>query len=309
MPENRISLVAKTSVYSWGARVNFVLGRGYEIATLQSDGSTEVAPVSLCWKHPHAVSLRGRVIHPELVDAGQRGFSIEILADPTAGEAEQSGIQLCLGLLWMAASEGFALSLDWPDSPLPCRVVDRLAPSGMTMQGFGSVTRRLEFPAFVRRLEEGFAADPLVPRDRILLSMELHAGSKLEASGRARFVMLVSAIESLVDTKEQSPQVVGLVQQLIDVVDARPDLETPQKNSLRARLGQLRRESVLQGLRRTLATLGIGNDDIEFVAHCYDLRSQIVHRGARVPELQSRASRLEEIMKRAYANALGTELK
>ncbi len=100
----------------------------------------------------------------------------------------------------------------------------------------------------VDEFEKAIAA-PLRNR-RLLLSMELFAAASLESNDRARFVMVVSALEPLAEQKPLGPEVGrtvdALCMQLIE------DSSVPEnlRESLRGRLLQLKHESVRQALKR-----------------------------------------------------------
>lgn len=294
-------VVDKTNVYSWSAKVDFTLGRGYALEELSGD-------TVFVWESPYVVALSRRRIHPDLESAGTTGYRLVVNAESTAGAAEVLGLHLAFGLLWMGVTQHYAIGLEWPESPLPCRVIDRTASSGISLQGFGSVSRRLQLAEFVSRLEQGFSKAPAHLLPRLLVSMELYCGSKLETSKRARFVMLISALEAISEQAPTGEKVEKIVETVLVPAIHGAQFEQNTQDSLIGRIRELKRESARGAIRRLLREYGFESADLQLIDSAYMLRSSIVHEGRRVPELDAAISQVEPILSSLYARTSGLSL-
>jgi hypothetical protein len=298
---SKTDIIQKTNVYSWGAKVDFVLGRGYELEELTGN-------VVLVWDCEEVLELSRRKIHPDLEAAGLTGYRLVLNATDTACAAERRGLALVFGLLWMGVTQHYAIGLEWPESPLPCRVIDRTASGGIRFEAFASVSRRLLLAEFVRRLEEGFRSAPTEMLDRMLLSMELYCGSQLESSKRAQFVMLVSALEAVCSQAKMGSEVDALIEDvLVPAVNSAIAAGDVQA-SLIGRIRLLTRESVRGAIRRLMREHGFSQEDLGLVDDAYGLRSEILHEGRRIPELDVTISRLRPILSELYSKMSGVKL-
>ncbi len=130
-----------------------------------------------------------------------------------------------------------------------------------------------------------FAADhprDLSPHER--LSLRLFHTSFFESTVESRFLMLVMSIEALLIPATRQPAALAHVDELIEATRASNSLAEPEKQSLLGSLKWLRVESISKTGRRLAAerlaprTYG-GMTPSNFFAHCYDLRSRLVHGG------------------------------
>ena len=193
----------------------------------------------------------------------------------SAEHAETAGLRAAQALLLASVSCNFGLRLHY-HTHRPGAVFDRLASEGATMWGEGTSGWS---PDIVREeLLMGFA-EPALDR-RMLLSMELFAGAFLELNDRARFVMLVSALEPLAEQKTLPVHVSDFVAQAVELLDQAPGFEPQLRNSIRGRLQQLSRESVRQSLNRLCAGWFPGDKLAwEVLDRAYALRSELLHEG------------------------------
>ncbi len=113
------------------------------------------------------------------------------------------------------------------------------------------------------------------------LAYELFSASLSQEAADGRFVMLVMAIESLIEARPRAPEVVSHVDDLIQAtkVSALPKSE---KDSIVGTLRWCRQESIKQAGRRVvrerLGNRTYGGQPAErFFSKCYDLRSSLVH--------------------------------
>ncbi|PIU26117.1 MAG: hypothetical protein COW32_08835 [Candidatus Aquicultor secundus] len=119
--------------------------------------------------------------------------------------------------------------------------------------------------------------------DKEALAFDLYFTSHFEDSTQARFLILTTAIESILEQKEAPRKTIQFIEQLKDLSD-KSDLGLEQIASLKNGLGRLKRESIKQTGRR-LASERLKDQRYDeksasnFFAYCYDIRSQLVHNG------------------------------
>ena len=118
----------------------------------------------------------------------------------------------------------------------------------------------------------------LLPRER--LAFELFAGSFFQPSPDARFLMLMMAVETLIDSAPRAEDVQTHVHELIRLTEE-SKLSAAEKCSIVGSLEWLRQESIGQAGRRLATRLGKRNymdkKPKDFFTACYELRSRLVH--------------------------------
>lgn len=150
--------------------------------------------------------------------------------------------------------------------------VSMTAAAGISFSGSG----------FERDLQELLEA-PVDLNDKLALSAELYTASLMEASFRARFLTLTTAIEALLTPADRG----SVVHEFIRDTQKRAaslEVDDNTRQSLQGSLSWLNRESIGQAGRalakRVLPNesyLGLPSD--KFFGYCYEVRSQIVHSG------------------------------
>lgn len=119
---------------------------------------------------------------------------------------------------------------------------------------------------------------PLKPVER--LAFDLYSGSFFQPSSDARLLMLMMAIESLLDLQPRSAEAQVHVQSLLDAT-TRARLAGPERQSLIGSLSWLMNESIGQAGRRLMKRLEPrrygGLKPSAFFTQCYSLRSALVH--------------------------------
>jgi hypothetical protein len=288
---------AKPHVYSWSTKVDFVLNSVGGVKDLDSDS------VCVPWGEDLVLTLEKQAIHPNLQEAGATGYRFTLDATETACEAEELGKRLACALLKVAIDRQWGLRLSWPDTPLPCRVVDRTASRGATMQGFGSVTGYLTLSDFTSALQESFRKLLKAPY-RLLLSMELCASARFESDNRAKLILLVSALEALAEQREFASEVIDLINKLSALIDKTQIEDASLKDSLLGQVRNLKRESSRRAIRRKLRDAGFSDQDLTFVEEAYSARSKVVHEGLRVPELAAMTAELDRLIGLVYSREI-----
>lgn len=285
----------KPHVYSWSTKVDFILNSVGGFKDLDSDS------VRVPWRENLILTLEKQAIHPNLVGAGATGYRFTLEATETACEAEELGKRLACALLKVAIDRQWGLRLSWPDTPLPCRVVDRTASRGATMQAFASVTGHLALADFASTLQETFKKLSKAPY-RLLLSMELCASARFEADNRAKLVLLVSALEAIAEQQSFDTELTELVTNLSKIIGDFTIAEASLKESLLGQVQNLKRESSRRAIKRKLREAGLSDQEVAFVEVAYGARSKVVHEGLRVPGLNAMTAELDRIIQRVYSH-------
>jgi len=235
---------------------------------------------------------------PENENPHLKGYCIKVVVDgfATAGEAEQVGLKVALGLLWSAVSKSYSARLLYK-TPLPCTVYDRNASRGATIRGYGTVSMSYGLDALIdpinQILESESAVDP-----KLLVAVEIFASAKLETTERAKFVGLVSSLEPLsTQEKYDIDELNELINNFKQEIES-SELEESLKNSLKGRIEQLKIESVSRSIRRMVKSK-LPNDkkSLEFVEYAYGLRSKILHEGATDADLEQKTIEVESVIK------------
>ncbi|CAG9931802.1 HEPN domain-containing protein [Candidatus Nitrotoga arctica] len=290
---NRYHIATKPTVYGWSVIVDFTVNTFGGISEYASE------PISILWDEEEILVLEPREIPPEISASGCMGYRLKFEGAITASAAENAGIRLAYSILRVAEKRRWGLHLAWPDAPLPCRVIDRTASTGATLQGFASISHRVPFRMFVEELGSAFNDLKEIPYE-LLMSLELCAAARFESNSRARFVLLVSALETLAVQADLNDQLGTLINDLQNVINAAGIVDDGLRNSLLGQVGNLQRESVRRALRRLMKKLEIDENDISKIDEAYQTRSKILHEGKRVPELDHLIGSMDKILAKIY---------
>jgi hypothetical protein len=147
-------------------------------------------------------------------------------------------------------------------------------------------------------LERVVRAEPVMTA-RQRLAYDLYAGSMSETNADARFMLLMMAVESLLDPQPRSAPAQSLVRGLIAQVTS-SELERPEIDPIVGSLRWLAKDSISRTgriLAKSLRprTYG-GQDPVDFFTNCYTLRSALAHGADPRPsrtEVDLGAARLE----------------
>jgi Apea-like HEPN len=179
---------------------------------------------------------------------------------------------------------------------------------GLTVAASGKLTSPIS--NLVSIADEVFSQNRLVDK-KLLVSMELFAAARMEATPRARFVSLVSAVEPLLkQDRINSPTLEEAIRNTQSLIGQADDLDEVTKDSLNSRLGELRRESISQSLRRLVAMHFPNSCHAATIARqAYDTRSKILHDGDTITDLDEIAAEFEDLLRKIYSNQLNLKLK
>jgi hypothetical protein len=161
--------------------------------------------------------------------------------------------------------------------------------------GIGPVSGIVGTPIerFVDAFDEGFVLALSVDQ-RSLLALELFSASKFEASLRARFLTLVTAIECIAERPRRPPEAVQFLQSLVDRLTG-VDLTDGDKAQLRSALRDLESRSISWSTR-ALVERHCGTEKAKLFGKCYIARSELVHGGQTAFDLGANTHLLEEVV-------------
>lgn len=136
------------------------------------------------------------------------------------------------------------------------------------------------------------------------LSLELFLASFFQDTADARFLLLIMAVEALIEREDRPTDVVAHVDHLIDLTQSANDLPKSERDSLIGSLGNLKKQSLGQA-RRSLISSRLGDctyqgeSAVEFFERCYRARSELVHGNDPLPtqqDVDSLAATLEVLV-------------
>ena len=192
------------------------------------------------------------------------------------------------GLRALEAANGFRILrnvhglMSYPTAPMP-----RFASSTLAM------VRRVQVDRFRSTLALALNA-PATLASHDVLSLALFNASFFQPTADGRFLLLVMAIEAMLQLAPRSPESRDHVEELIKLTRA-STLDKSEKNSIVGSLNWLRSESISQGGRR-IATQRLGSrrymdkSPAEFFTYCYSLRSNLVHGNDPYPTMDTIAT-------------------
>jgi hypothetical protein len=133
---------------------------------------------------------------------------------------------------------------------------------------------------FLDLLEAAAEAD-VTMGDRDELAFDLYSASFFERSADARFLMLMMALETLIQQEPRSAAATAHVSRLVAITTDADDIPQNEREALIGSLRALQQESVGQAGRRLAESLGereyMEESPTTFFTRCYELRSSLVH--------------------------------
>lgn len=131
--------------------------------------------------------------------------------------------------------------------------------------------------AIRRAYDEG-----LRPDERTMLAIDLYSAAETVAEDAdARFVMLMFAVEAMIEVGQRSETQVAVLDALREDLSKAADIDPVDRREMREALAGLRRESISAAGRRLAATLAPRVYDnrsaVNFFRYAYTIRSKLVH--------------------------------
>jgi len=128
------------------------------------------------------------------------------------------------------------------------------------------------------------------PDERSLLACEMYAASRFMPSQDSRFLMLMIAVEALIEAGTRPAAQVEAINEVRKHLDS-ISLSDEEKQSLSQTIAGLKKESINSAGKRLVATLGdrkyAGKSPKRFFRDCYDARSNLVHGNLGRPSVET----------------------
>lgn len=150
------------------------------------------------------------------------------------------------------------------------------------------------------------AGVPLSKSDRI--SLGFYSSAEMEVSMEAKFILLMTALESFCEQQTHSRDVKDALNKAVESLVTALGPSNPHLASLSGQIRDLRRESVAQSMKRTLVQL-LSHDEFEFVRTAYAYRSKLLHDGTAIPDIHLVNSSLRDMLRLVYSKRFGWALK
>ena len=160
-----------------------------------------------------------------------------------------------------------------PEAPIP---------QFLEISGYGITSSGLVKPLFNDVFEKNYRLDWQL-NDRESLACALYSAAQTEVSVKAKFLLLVSVVESLIESEKRDKQTLEHVEYLIELTK-QSELAQPAKASLLGSLKWLRNESINR-MGKLLVKQHLGEKEYEgkrapqFFRDCYSIRSNLLHTG------------------------------
>jgi len=286
----------------YAAKISLILDKGLDYGF---DGET-----SLLLEIPYIVKIRPEETTGVSEQVKYQKLTATIEGFQKAKEAEQMGLKLSLALLWTSISKKWPIKLEY-HTPWPSIVFDRTQnSSGFKLSGEMNLKIRAN-PNIIADLIKEVISSAKDIDQKLLVSMELFASARLETTERAKFIGLVTALESLVTQEPyNNDDVEKLVSLFTDSIEKAENIPGRIKESLKGRVSSLKKESVSQAIVRFVRQYFPDNPEIiKLVKESYNIRSSILHEGTFDADLEEKGSLLEDIIRYIYSQILGIELK
>lgn len=124
--------------------------------------------------------------------------------------------------------------------------------------------------------------------NRLGLALELYNSSYFEMSVRARFLQLVSTIECLSNSQRQQEAIIYHLESLVKLSEKKlatlQEISADDRKDFVQRLNNLKHESISSACRN-LVRKYLGDEAVSRFRECYNIRSELVHKGQISPEV------------------------
>ena len=161
--------------------------------------------------------------------------------------------------------------------------------AGLTAQGIiGTPVER-----FLDAFAEGYVLAPSLTA-KAVLALELFSASKFEASLRARFLTMVSAIECIAERSSRSAEAVGFIK-AVGAQLPTAGLNETDRAQLQGALRDLEKMSI-SGSTKEIVERHCGTEGAKLFGKCYQARSELLHAGTTSLDLGANVQPLEELV-------------
>jgi hypothetical protein len=171
----------------------------------------------------------------------------------------------------------------------------------MSVQATGVVSNPIEW--FTQRFSKYCDANATI-NEQLMLAFELYGLSKFETSVRARFITLISCIESAAPILERSAESQLHVGELLKATE-NSFLHEAEKKQLLNALQNLKQESIAACCRAFVNKHG-QSGDVEVWNECHRIRHKLLHAGKSDEQIDSWFIKLDKIIRRVLiTSAIG----
>lgn len=233
---------------------------------------------------------------------------LEIDSFDSVDQADCYAEKIHVAILWTSLSQFFSIKFDEWNGDKPYVVVNRRELPGVKVIGEGRAYFTVPQDTFVATLQRGFSDIDTLPQ-HLVTSLEMYAAIRFEATERARFIAVITALEALADQRKYGKELDPCIQALLAVVSRDSFLSENDnerlKTSLIGRIRDLRRESVRQAIVRTVEQVFGDEPSVRaFIEHAYGVRSDMLHEGQKHPQVSELLHQMELIMRKFYSHWL-----
>ncbi len=227
---------------------------------------------------------------------------------PTMEEARAEGHRIADALLSFAVTQKISISFEESSEGEVVVVVECQSALGMEGRAEMRSVWSVDGPTFTTLLAEHRQrlSAPLANSDRT--SLGFYSSAEMEVSIEARFILLITALESFCVQQTHSDDVKKALAKAKRCLVAALGTDHPQVPSLSGQVKKLIRESVAQSIKRTLRPM-LTNEQLEFVIKAYGYRSKLLHEGAPIPNIHQVNSCLRDLLRLVYSKRFGWELR
>jgi hypothetical protein len=244
-----------------------------------------------------------RSARPTLLDDASSIGGRAQLAVLIAGTRLRVGVDLGKdapkSMLMKAGLEMIRMANDLPEGTvvlndfLGLTLVDASQPTVFAKMEGGQVIIGTPIERFVDAFVEGFLLTEVLSK-RSQLALELFSASRFEASLRARFLILISAIESITSREERSDDVQELLLAMKSLLNS-AIINKTDRSQIAGTLRDLQRRSITSS-SKALVERFCGEEKARLFGKCYQARSKLVHNGQTDFDLGAHLHQLEELV-------------
>ena len=156
---------------------------------------------------------------------------------------------------------------------------------------------------FLDAFAEGYLLAPSLTA-KAVLALEMFSASKFEASLRARFLIMVSAIECIAERSSRSAEAIDFIKAVGEQLPI-AGLNETDRAQLRGALRDLEKKSI-SGSTKEIVEQHCGTEGAKLFGKCYQARSELLHVGTTSLDLGANLQRLEELVAATIVGSLRT---
>lgn len=234
---------------------------------------------------------------------------VRVVVEPFQGgeEAREAGYRVVDALLSFAVTQKVSFSFE---ESAGGEIVEVIECGGIGVEGRaeGRSFWPVDGPKFTELLAGHWrrASVPLGSSERT--SLAFFSSAQMEVSIEARFILLMTALESFCEQRSHSGSIETALGKAVEALVVELGSDHPQLDSLKGQIKGLKRESVAQSIKRTLCPL-LATEQLRFVVKAYGYRSKLLHEGVSIPRIHEVNTYLRDTLRIVYSKKFGWELR